>query len=122
MSLLYFVYASNILVAGWVGFTCLFYPKKAQKSVFNGTVAYSETIRLVGSLWSAIVVISVLGFMFPIQMSVILIFQWIYKTSWLIIVGLPASLTNKPYPLEMAIFFSIWSLSLPFIIPWNNLF
>ena len=48
------VYFANVLVAGWISITCLFFPKTGQLSIFEGTFVYSEAIRLVGALWGAL--------------------------------------------------------------------
>ena len=116
------MYLANIIVAGWISITSLFNPKLAQQTVFSGTVAYSEVIRLVGALWGAIFIISLLGLLFPSQMRFIFFYQFIYKFTWLIIVALPAIIQHKPYPAEMAGFFLIWVILLPFVIPWSTLF
>ncbi|MDW3195573.1 MAG: hypothetical protein R8G66_24570 [Cytophagales bacterium] len=116
------MYAANILVAGWISITSLFNPTIAQKTVFSGSVAYSETIRLVGALWGAIFILSILGMAYPKQMSLILLFQLIYKASWLIFVAIPAIQQEQPYPKEMALFFLIWVVILPFVIPWAHIF
>ena len=92
------VYLANILVAGWISITSLFYPKVAQSAVFSGAFAYSEAIRLVGALWGAIFILSVLGLFFPQSMSLVLVFQLIYKSSWLLFAALPATINNQPYP------------------------
>ncbi|MBC8154142.1 MAG: hypothetical protein H7Z72_14660 [Bacteroidetes bacterium] len=55
-------------------------------------------------------------------MSLVLLFQLIYKSTWLLFVALPALLTNQPFPRGMAVFFVIWVLMLPFVIPWSTLF
>ncbi|MEM8895340.1 MAG: hypothetical protein AAGC88_12230 [Bacteroidota bacterium] len=55
-------------------------------------------------------------------MSLILLFQLIYKSSWLVFAALPALASNQPYPKGMAVFFVIWVVVLPFVIPWRNLF
>lgn len=78
------VYAANVLVAGWISITSLFLPKTAQQTVFEGRVAYSEVIRLVGALWGAIFLLSIVGLFLPKQMSLVLLFQLIYKSSWLL--------------------------------------
>lgn len=116
------VYVGNVIVAGWISITSLFMPRTAQATVFSNDFAYSEAIRLVGALWGAIFVLSVLGLFFPHQMSLVLLFQLIYKSSWLLFAALPALLNNQPYPRGMAIFFIVWVLVLPFVIPWSNLF
>lgn len=120
--LLKLIYLANILVAGWISLTSLFAPRKAVATVFENTVAYSEAIRLVGALWGAIFLLSILGLWFPKRMAVVLLFQLIYKGSWLLFVALPAVMNDQPYPRGMARFFVIWVVVLPFVIPWSELF
>ena len=116
------MYAANIIVAGWISISSMFYPKMAQQTVFTNAFAYSEAIRLVGALWFAIFLLSVLGLFYPRQMVLVLVFQLIYKGTWLIIAALPAMINNNPYPKGMAIFFLIWVAILPFVIPWGEIF
>jgi hypothetical protein len=116
------IYIANIIVAGWISISSLFYPKTAQMTVFSNDFAYSEAIRLVGALWGAIFILSMLGLFFPEKMSLVLLFQLIYKSSWLIFAALPAALHQQPYPKGMAIFFIIWVVVLPFVIPWRVIF
>ena len=116
------VYIANIIVAGWISITSLFYPKTAQMTVFENQFIYSEAIRLVGALWFAIFLLSILGLFLPQKMSLVLVFQFIYKFSWLVFAALPAMLNNQPYPKGMAIFFVIWVVVLPFVIPWKSIF
>ncbi|MFK7905931.1 MAG: hypothetical protein AB8B69_12435 [Chitinophagales bacterium] len=116
------VYLANILVAGWISITSLFTPKIAQETVFTNAFAYSEAIRLVGALWGAIFILSILGLFYPRQMSLVLLFQLIYKSSWLIFAALPAVINQQPYPKGMAMCFVIWVVVLPFVIPWKELF
>jgi len=116
------VYLANVLVAGWISISSLFFPKTALQTVFESAFAYSESIRLVGALWWAIFLLSILGLFFPRQMSLVLLFQLIYKGSWLLFVALPAHLNGEPYPKSMAIFFVVWVVVLPFVIPWKSLF
>lgn len=116
------MYLANILVAGWISISSLFYPKRALHTVFTNDIAYSEVIRLVGALWWAIFIISILGLFYPKQMSLIFLFQFIYKGSWLMAVAVPAIMNKQAYPSSMATCFLIWVIILPFIIPWNELF
>ena len=122
MIFLKIVYVANILVAGWISLTSLFNPHRAVWSVFENNFAYSESIRLVGALWFAIFILSILGLFFPRQMALVLLFQFIYKSSWLIFAALPALLHDQPYPRGMATFFILWIMVLPFVIPWKELF
>jgi len=94
-TLLRIAYFANILVAGWISITSLFYPQKALLTVFENQFAYSEAIRLVGALWGAIFILSIVGLWFPKQMSVVLLFQVIYKGSWLLVAALPAMLNAQ---------------------------
>jgi len=115
------VFAANVLVTGWISISCLFYPKIAQSSVFENAFTYSEAFRLVGALWWAIFILSVIGLFLPKQMSLVLLFQLIYKGSWLLFVALPSFLASQPSPKGMAIFFILWVIVLPFVIPWREL-
>ncbi len=119
MIVLKMVYLANILVAGWIGITALFYPKVATVSIFQNAYPTSEIIRLVGCLWLAIALLSVLGLWRPMTFSPVLLIQLIYKGSFLLVVALPAIKNNNPFPTGMSAFFLIWCLVLPFVIPWS---
>jgi hypothetical protein len=116
------MYAANIIVAGWISISSLFFPKTAQMTVFENQFAYSEAIRLVGALWGAIFIFSILGLFFPQKMQLVFLFQLIYKSSWLIFAALPAIINKQPYPKGMAITFLIWVVVLPFVIDWKWIF
>ena len=114
------IYIANIIVAGWISISSLFYPKIAATTVFQNAYQPTEVIRLVGCLWFAITILSILGLYRPISFSPILLVQFIYKGTWLLIVALPAIRNKENYPSGMALFFLIWVIVLPFIIPWNE--
>jgi hypothetical protein len=116
------IYIANIIVAGWISYTCLFYPAKAVKNIFSDNVAYSELIRLIGSLWGAVFILSLLGLFFPKKMELLLIFQFIYKSLWLLFAAIPAVVHSRPFPKAMAVFFLLWIIALPFIIDWRSFF
>ncbi|MEO0895098.1 MAG: hypothetical protein AAFY71_01680 [Bacteroidota bacterium] len=120
--MVYLMYIANIIVAGWISISSLFFPKTAHLTVFQGNLAYSEAIRLVGALWWAIFLMSVLGLFFPEKMRFVFLFQLIYKSSWLLVAALPAILHKQPYPSAMAAFFMVWVILLPFVIPWGEWF
>ena len=116
------VYVANVIVAGWISISSLFFPKVAHQSVFESAIEYSEGIRLIGALWGAIFLLSVLGLFYPKQMSLVLLFQLIYKSSWLMVAALPAIINGTTYPKGMSVFFLIWVLVLLFVIPWRTIF
>ena len=114
------VYVANIIVAGWISITSVFKPNKSAVTVFQNAYQPTEVIRLVGCLWLAIAILSMLGLWRPISFSPILLVQLIYKGTWLLVVALPAIKNNQPYPTGMALFFLVWVLVLPFIITWTE--
>lgn len=116
------MYIANIFLAGWISISSLFFPKTACLSVFEQNFEYSEAIRLIGALWLGITILSILGLFFPEKMSVVFLFQLIYKSAWLIFAAMPAIINNTAYPKGMAVCFLIWIIVLPFVIPWKYLF
>ena len=122
MTTLRIIYIANILVAGWISVSSLFFPKIAASTVFQSAYPATETIRLVGALWLSIAVLSVLGLWKPVTFSPVLLIQLIYKGGWLLVVAVPAMSKSEPYPKAMAAFFMVWVLVLPFAIPWKSLF
>lgn len=118
MTVLKIIYIANIIVAGWISITSIYSPKISAASVFQHVYQPTEVIRLVGCLWLAIAILSVLGLWRPVSFSPVLLVQLIYKATWLLIVAVPAIKNNQPYPSGMAGFFLIWVLVLPFVIPW----
>jgi hypothetical protein len=120
MTAIKLVYLANIIVAGYIGVTSLFYPKLSSATIFQNSYQTTDMIRLVGCLWLAIAVLSVCGLWRPLTFSPVFLLQLIYKGSWLLIVAVPALRNNQAYPSGMAIFFLVWVLILPFIIPWTE--
>jgi len=121
MKVLKLVYIANIIVASYIGITSLFYPKISAETIFQNNYQTTDIIRLVGCLWLAIAVLSICGFWRPLTFSPVLLLQLIYKGSWLIVVAIPAIINNQNIPSGMAIFFLVWVLVLPFVIPWKEL-
>lgn len=114
------MYSLNILVAGWIAICSLFFPKTAVVTVFSNAYLPSEFIRLVGCFWLAIMVLSAMGLWQPMAFTSVFLFQLIYKSAWLIIVALPAIQRAQSYPKGMALFFLIWVIILPIVIPWKH--
>ena len=112
------VYIANIIVAGYIGITSLFLPQLSSATIFQNAYQTTDVIRLVGCLWLAIAILSVLGLWRPLTFSPVLLLQLIYKGSWLLVVAIPAIKNSQTYPSGMATFFLIWVLVLPFVIPW----
>lgn len=113
------IYILNIIVAGPIAFSALFYPKNAATTVFGSAYGPNEVMRLVGCFWLAITVLSVLGLWKPIAFAPVLLLQLLYKGTWLLVVGLPALQEGRSFPKTMALFFVVWVVALPFLIPWR---
>ena len=79
---------------------------------------------ILGSLWAAILIGSVLGLLYPIPMSPLLLIQIIYKTLWLLVFVLPQLLSGRSgkIPWGIALTFCSIVLSFPWVVPWNQLF
>lgn len=114
------IYILNILVAGQIAISALSNPKNSAFTTFGNAYQPTEVIRLVGCFWLAIAILSILGLWKPITFSPVLLLQLIYKGTWLLVVALPAFRNDIPFPKTMAIFFVVWVLVLPFLIPWKE--
>ncbi len=117
--LLRLVYGANIFVAGWIGLTCLLTDRGAA-TVFEGAVAQSEGLRVLGALWLAIAVCSAGGLVRPESFAAVLMLQLVYKGTWLLAVAAPAVRAGAVYPRSMTAFFVAWVLVLPWVIPWRR--
>ena len=116
------IYAANVIVAGWISFTCIISPATASRTVFGDAFAGDETLRLVGSLWFAIFALSALGMKWTHEMSPVLLFQLVYKSTFLVCSTLPRAIQGKKVPWGMSGFFLAWVACLPVVIPWKYLF
>jgi hypothetical protein len=121
MTAIKLVYVANIIVAGYIGITSLFFPKNASTTIFQNSYKTTDIIRLVGCLWLAIAVLSLCGLWQPLTFSPVLLLQLIYKGAWLLVVAIPAIKNHRAFPSGMSIFFLVWILVLPFVIPWTEL-
>jgi hypothetical protein len=120
MAAIKLVYVVNIIVAGYIGITSLFFPKLSAATIFQNAYPSTDIIRLVGCLWLAIALLSVCGLWRPLTFSPVLLLQLIYKGSWLLVVAIPAIKNNQLYPSGTTAFFLVWVLVLPFVIPWTE--
>ena len=90
MNPLLFPYIFNLIVLIPVGFLTLFGGRTGLRWVFQNKFSESEGIRtILGSLWTAILLSSILGLLYPVPMSPLLLIQVIYKSLWLLVFVLP---------------------------------
>lgn len=125
MNPLLFPFIFNIIILVPVGLLTLFGGATGCRWVFQDKFPESEGIRtILGSLWTAILLGSLLGLLFPVSMSPLLLIQVIYKSIWLSVFVLPRLLGNSgsDVPWGIALTFLVIVLSYPWVIPWARLF
>lgn len=117
-------YVFNIAGLIPVGPVTLFGGSSGSRLVFQNKFPESEGIRtILGSLWTAILCVSVLGRFMPVTMSPLLLIQVIYKSLWLLMFVLPSVIVarGREVPLGIAITFLVIVVSYPLVIPWKSL-
>ena len=125
MTPLVLAYIFNIIVLIPIGLMTMLGGEKGGQLACQRKFPESEGFRtILGSLWTAILIGSVLGLFFPITMSALLLIQVIYKTLWLLVFVMPRMLNKRrnEVPWGIASAFLIIILSYPWIIPWAQLF
>ena len=113
-----------MVVAGAIAVMGLFYQEGANFFPFDGTSKPGEPLYITGSHWLAITILSLFGLFYSrVYFSVVFIHQVIYKGTYLIVSVLPSLIEgkNQDIPIGMSIFFLVWVIVLPFIIPWGFL-
>ena len=125
MNSLFFPYIFNILVLIPVGLLTLLGGERGGQLACQKKVPESEGFRtILGSLWTAILLGSILGLVFPVQMSSLLLIQVVYKSLWLLVFVKPRLSKEKinEVPSGIALVFLVIVLSYPWVIPWWQLF
>ncbi len=118
-------YAFNIIVLVPIGLMTLLGGERGGQLASQGKFPESEGFRtILGSLWTAILIGSVLGLFYPVTMSPLLLIQVIYKTLWLLVFVLPRLLggRRREVPWGIALTFLVIVVSYPWVIPWQQLF
>jgi hypothetical protein len=125
MNPLNFPYIFNIIVLLPIGLMTLLGGERGGQLACQSKFPESEGFRtILGSLWTAILIGSVLGLFFPVAMSALLLIQVIYKTLWLLVYALPRMLNGRSseVPWGIASTFLVIVVSYPWVIPWGLLF
>jgi hypothetical protein len=123
--LLLLPYAFNILVLVPIGLMTLLGGERGGRLACQGKFPESAGFRtILGSLWTAILIGSVLGMFYPVPMSPLLLIQVIYKTLWLLVFVLPrlAGGRSGEVPWGISLTFLVIVVSYPWVIPWAQVF
>ncbi len=125
MTRLLLPYAFNILVLVPIGLMTLLGGERGGRLACQGKFPESAGFRtILGSLWTAILIGSVLGVFYPVTMSPLLLIQVIYKTLWLLVFVLPRMLgeRSQELPWGISLTFLVIVVSYPWVIPWAQVF
>lgn len=125
MNPLLLLFSFNIIVLVPIGLLTLLGGERGGQLACQGKFPESEGFRtILGSLWTAILLGSILGLFYPVTMSPMLLIQVIYKTLWLIVFVLPRMQKGRirEVPWGIAIVFLVIVVSYPWVIPWGQLF
>ena len=88
------VYIANIVLTGVVGSISLFATSSAPRYVFNDAYELNDSMRVIGSFWIAIGIVSLMGLFRPMKFCPILVVQIIYKGLFLIVEVIPKLARN----------------------------
>lgn len=114
-------YIVNILILVPVGLGSLFGLYTVPRRYFGESAGWRT---LTGSLWTGILVMSVLGLFQPVLFSPLLLLQVIYKTIWLLVYIAPRiAKADRRSEIDwgMSITFLLIVVLYPLVIPWHYL-
>ena len=118
-------YIFNIIVLAPIALMTLFGGEPGGQLASQGKFPESAGFRtILGSIWTAILIGSVLGLVRPVPMSPLLLIQVIYKTLWLLVFVLPRLLggRSQEVPWGISLTFLVIVMSYPCFIPWGRVF
>ena len=78
---------------------------------------------IVGSVWLAFGICSILGLRNPMKFIAILLLQLIYKIVWMFLIFIPQLFFSEPSIISFLLLITFLTFIIPdiFIIPWNNM-
>ena len=120
MSAVQYLFWANILILIPVGFGTLLKPSVTDQGAFVESAGWR---MLAGSLWIAILSLSLLGAIWPGSFLWLLVFQLIYKSVWLLAYAVPRLLSGRAaeIPAGIAVSFVAIVLVWPWLIPWRQI-
>lgn len=116
------MFAANIIGGGIPGFLVTFFPEFAERAMFGAVAQDGLLFGVTGSVWLAIGLLSALGLVYPLQMIGVFMVQIVYKTIWILTVGIPLSLQGDPRALPFVIFFALVTAGFIYAVPFRYLF
>ena len=117
-----YMYLGNIVGAGVPGFLVTFFPRFAETYLFGAVAQDGMIFGVAGSIWFAIGLLSALGLRYPLPFVSIFMVQIVYKTVWILAVGLPLSVQGDPRALPFVVFFALVTAGFVYAVPFRYLF
>ena len=113
-----YMFATNVLILVPVGFATLLKASVSDQGAFAESAGWRT---LVGSLWVAILALSLLGLAWPASFLWLLVFQVIYKSIWLLTYVAPRLAAGRTAQIPAGIAGSFLAIVLvwPWAIPWR---
>ena len=92
-------------------------------SLTDLTVQNQYIFGIVGSVWLAFGISSILGLRNPMKFIAVLVLQLIYKVVWIFLVFLPQFIISGPSIISFILLITFLTFIIPdiFIIPWKDL-
>jgi len=117
------MYIYTIVVAGGFGLGAILSPGLIQ-SVFNMPAQDPIVFGIVGSVYAAFALLSILGLRSPLKFSPILLLQLSYKVVWFIGIILPIFVTGKfpPHTISFVVVFATFIIGDLIAIPFSYVF
>ena len=117
------MYIYTIIGAVGYGLLTLFFPRVI-KLIFNLPDQAGNILGIIGSVYLAFCLLSILGLRSPLKFLPVLLLQLAYKVVWFIGVLLPLLVSGRIslFELPYAIFFAIYIIGDLIAIPFPNVF
>lgn len=92
-------------------------------SLTDLTLQNQYIFGIVGSVWLAFGISSILGLRNPMKFIAVLVLQFIYKVIWIFFVFLPQVIISGPSLISVILLITFFTFIIPdiFIIPWNDI-
>ena len=115
-----FAYLANIIILVPVALPTLLGVGDTAQGRFAESAGYRQ---LVGALWTAILLCSLLGLCRPEAFAFVLLLQLIYKSLWLSCYAVPRFVAGRVHEIPPGIALSFLGIVAlwPFLIPWRRL-
>jgi hypothetical protein len=118
-----FMYVYTIVVAGGFGLGLIVIPE-VMKSMFGWPVEEPIALEIVGSVYLAFGILSILGLRSPLKFVPILLLQLCYKSIWFVGVVLPLLVAGRfpDYGVFLAVVFATFIVGDLIAIPFSYIF